>query len=163
MKTLVYMSNSLEELEETDQELEEMGIPRNHIHVLSEDESGLDIHHLPAVNEIEKRDVVRSGSAGAALGLVLASITVALAGSTGFAAQVGWAPFVLLAVVLFGFCTWEGVLIGLTRLNHRFREFQEALHRGVHVLLIDVESREEARAVATVHRHPRLAPVRGAR
>ena len=160
MKTLAYMSNSLEEIEETDQELEALGIPRKHIHVLSEDESALDIHDLPAVNEIEKRDVVRSGSWGAAFGVVLASTAVGLAASTGLAAQVGWAPFLLLAVVLFGFCTWEGVLIGLTRLNHRFRAFQDALHRGAHVLMIDVESREEARALATVHRHPRLAQVR---
>ncbi len=163
MKTLVYMSNSLEEIEETDQELEEMGIPRDHIHVLSEDESALDIHGLPAVNEIEKRDVVRSGSLGAALGVVLASTAIVMAGSTGIATQVGWAPFVLLAAILFGFCTWEGVMIGLTRINHRFRQFQDVLHRGVHLLMIDVEGREEARAVAAVHRNSRLAPVGVAR
>lgn len=163
MKTLTYMSNSLEEIEEADHELEALGIPRDHIHVLSDDDAALNARDLPAVNELGKRDVVRSGSVGAVLGTVLAVVALAFAERTGIAVQVGWAPFVFLAIVLFGFCTWEGGLIGLTRLNHRFRKFHEVLRRGAHVLIVDVEGREEARAVAAIHRHPHLAPIHARR
>lgn len=160
MKTLMYLSDSLDELEKADHELEERGIPKKNIHVLSEDHAGVEQHDLPPVNDFASRDFVHGGGIGAALGALLAAAVVFIAGESGLAMQVGWIPFLFLAIVLFGFCTWEGGLLGGMQLNHRYRVAEDALHNGRHLLIVDVEDERESRARSLLHRHAHLQPIR---
>ncbi len=75
---------------------------------------------------------------------------IAIAQVTGVAAKVGWVPFVFLAIVLLGFFTWEGGLIGIQLPNSRFRRFEKALRAGEHVFFVDVDARRR-RHVAAGH------------
>ncbi len=68
---------------------------------------------------------------------------IAIAQFTRPGGAVGWVPFVFLAIVLLGFFTWEGGLIGIQLPNSRFRRFEKALRAGEHVFFVDVDTAEE--------------------
>jgi hypothetical protein len=162
MERHYFLSTDLDDLERVEEELEAAGISTPQIHVLSEDDADVDAHpHLHGVPSFYKKDVVHStevaaafGAAGAALVLVVAW----LAGWTESAA--GWIPFVFLAVVVFGFVTWEGGLFGIQVPNVRYKRFENELHEHKHVLFIDVSAEQEpilARVLATHGKLRRIA------
>jgi len=71
----------------------------------------------------------------------------------------GWMPFVFLAVVLLGFSTWVGGLVGIEKPNHKFIRFEQALNDGKHVFFVDLKSGQEAvlEKVLESHRQVELA------
>ena len=68
----------------------------------------------------------------------------------------GWTPFIFLAVVLLGFLTWEGGLIGIQEPNHNFTRFEQALKEGKHVFFVDLEPGQESILETTLKRHEQL-------
>ena len=74
-----YISEDLNELEAVETELEESGLATAQIHVLSDDDAGLEQHHLHEVESVLKRDVVHSTEIGALVGVVLAALVLVLA------------------------------------------------------------------------------------
>lgn len=159
MEQFVFVARDIQEIEKADHALEENGVARDRIRVLSEDNAAVRSHGLPAVNDFEKRDFVHSGLLGTVVGFALAAGALLLAAQTGLVSQVGWAPFLFLAVVLVGFCTWEGGLLGGMRLNQRYEMFRDALRRGAHIMIVDVEREQAAHMQALVTHHPALEPV----
>jgi len=153
-----YISDNLDDLEKLEHELEANGINTEQIHVLSERDAEVEQHHLHDVPSLMKQDVVFSGEVGAVVGAVLAVLVLLgayLFGWTQTAA--GWVPFVFLAIVLFGFCTWEGGFFGIQVPNSHFRRFKQSLNEGKHVFFVDVEADQEALLAQVVQRHPRLS------
>jgi hypothetical protein len=69
---------------------------------------------------------------------------------------VGWMPFVFLAVVLLGFCAWEGGLLGIEKPNRHFARFEEALGEGKHVFFVDLEPGQEAVLKKVLTSHPQV-------
>jgi hypothetical protein len=57
---------------------------------------------------------------------------------------VGWLPFIFLAIVVLGFCTWEGGLIGIQIPNYQFKRFQKLLSEGKHVFFVDIDKEQES-------------------
>jgi hypothetical protein len=152
-----YISDNLDDLESLENELEAQGISTEQIHVLSEKDADVEQHHLHDVPSLMKQDVVHSGEIGAAVGVVLAGLVLAAAYFMGWTATAaGWVPFVFLAVVLFGFCTWEGGFFGIQVPNTHFRRFKQNLQEGKHVFFVDVEADQEAVLERVVQHHPRL-------
>ena len=47
------------------------------------------------------------------LGLAVAGLILLVAHFSGIAQQVGWVPFIFLAIIGFGFATWEAGFIGM--------------------------------------------------
>lgn len=141
-----FISNSLDDLEVFEEQLEAAGVSTPQIHVLSRNDADVENHHhLHAVQSFMKRDIVRLTERGAVVGLcafVLVLSTAYFAGWTETAA--GWMPFIFLAVVLLGFPTWVGGLIGIEKRNHNFVQFEQALNEGKHILFVDLEPRQEA-------------------
>ena len=94
--------------------------PAPQIHVLSEDGVGVANHiHLHAVQSLFTRDVVHSAEVGALVGLV--GVILVLGGAYLLDLPdeiIGWMPYIFLSIVIFGFCTWEGGLIGIQRPNY---------------------------------------------
>jgi hypothetical protein len=152
-----YVSESLDELETLEYELEHQGIATPQIHVLSENDAGVERHNLHDVPSILRRDVIRSGELGAAAGVIL-STGVLLAAYVFELTKTpaGWLPFVLLSIVVLGFCTWEGGLIGIQRTNVHFKRFQKLLKEGKHIFFVDVSPRQEPVLARVLSRHPRL-------
>ena len=160
MRTLrhYFISNSLDDLDILEEQLEAGGISSSQIHVLSNDDLGVENHvHLHAVQSLLKNDVIHSGEIGALVGLTASILILSGAYFLGLTAMsVGWTPYVFLAIVAFGFCTWEGGLIGMDKPNHHFKRFQAALDEGKHVFIIDLDPEQEAILTQLLSTHPHL-------
>jgi hypothetical protein len=153
-----YISDNLDELERVEQELEAQGISTEQIHVLSEQDAEVEHHHLHDVPSFMKQDVVHSGEIGALVGVVLAAAVLLGAYWLGWTASAaGWMPFIFLAIVLFGFCTWEGGFFGIQVPNAHFRRFRQYLKDGKHVFFVDVEPEQEPVLAQVVGHHPQLS------
>lgn len=159
MERYYYISDSLDELEVVEQELENAGIATEQIHVLSHDDREVANHRLHSVTSIMKKDIVRSTLIGAGVGICLATLVLVGAWLTGWPATYTWIPFVFLAIVLLGFSTWEGGLWGIQEPNHHFKRFQKVLDHGKHVLFVDVEKDQLSPMQAVLRAHPHLKNV----
>jgi hypothetical protein len=153
-----YISDNLDDLESVEQELEAKGISTEQIHVLSENDAEVEQHHLHDVTSLMKQDVVHSGEVGAVIGLLLAVLVLGGAYLLGWSeSAAGWTPFIFLAIVLFGFCTWEGGFFGIQVPNTHFKRFRDKLAEGKHVFFVDVEPDQEEVLERVVKAHPMLS------
>ncbi len=122
-------------LQMAERELLTNGIAAEQIHCLSLDDADAELHHVHDVQSLMKKDVIHSAEIGALIGIAASIIAITAAYLSGLASKVGWAPFVFLAIVLLGFFTWEGGLIGIQTPNSRFRRFRESpARRRSHIL-----------------------------
>ena len=156
MKRFYYTGESLDELEVLERDLESCGIPRSQIYLLSNDDVGLENHDVNRVASFLKTDVIHSGEIGALLGLAIAAAILLVTHLSGIAAQVGWVPFVFLAIVSFGFTTWEAGFIGIQRPNTHFIRFQEALAQGRHVLFVETRVQDKKKLKKVLKRYPNV-------
>ncbi|WP_116368830.1 NAD/FAD-utilizing enzyme [Parahaliea mediterranea] len=158
MKRHYFISSDLDDLERVELDLTEAGLVKPQIHVLSEDDAGVKEHHLHEVEAVLKKDVVHGTEMGAVVGVLGAAAVLALAWFSGLTETYTWVPAIFLAVVVLGFCTWEGGLIGIGETHTDFRRFQDDLRAGRHILFVDVDRSQKAILDAVVQRHPGLKP-----
>ena len=156
MKRHYYISNDLDDLEIVERDLEAAGVSTPQIHVLSEDDAGLDEHHLHKVEAVLKKDVVHGTELGAVVGVVAAAAVLAIAYYSGLTETYTWVPAIFLSVILLGFCTWEGGLIGIQEPHVDFKRFEDDLKAGRHVLFVDVDPDQEEILQRIVGQHPKL-------
>ncbi|WP_440997011.1 NAD/FAD-utilizing enzyme [Arhodomonas sp. SL1] len=160
MKRYFFISSDMDDLERLEEDLERAGIVTPQCHVLTLDDAEAESHrHLNQVKALMKRDLVHSTLIGAVIGAALAVLVLIIAGVMGWSdTAAGWLPFIFLAVITFGFFTWEGGLRGIETPNQRFRDFEDALQQGRHVFFVDLEPGQEALVDDAVKRHPTLEP-----
>jgi len=153
-----FICDSLDDLEVVEQELEREGVDTPQIHTLSIDDTGTENHvHLHDVTSLMKSDVIRSGELGAVVGVLGAVLVICLGYFTGWVeSRAGWIPFAFLAIIVLGFCTWEGGFIGIQRTNSHFRRFESALKSGRHVFFVDAAPGQEGIVEKIVAKHPEL-------
>ena len=153
-----YISDSLDDLETAEQELEELGVETAQIHTLSLDDTGAENHvHLHDVSSLMKKDVIRSGELGALVGLVGAALVLGVSYFGGLTTSPAvWIPTIFLSIIVFGFCTWEGGFIGIQRTNKHFRRFESSLKEGKHVFFVDIPPEQEKVLEQVVAKHPGL-------
>jgi hypothetical protein len=156
MKRHYYITNDLDDLEIVENDLEAAGVTTPQIHVLSEDDAGVEQHHLHEVEAVLKKDVVHGTERGALIGVIGAVIVLALAWFSGLTETYTWVPAIFLAIIVLGFCTWEGGLIGIQEPHVDFKRFRDELKQGRHVLFVDVDPEQEAILRRIVASHPRL-------
>jgi len=152
-----YVSDNLNDLERIEEELEAHNVIITQIHVLSDDDADVQRHeHLHAVPSIMKQDIVHSTEVGAVVGAGVAALVLMVVSLTRLPDSLGWAPFILLAIVLFCFCTWEGSFLGFQTRNVKFIRFEGDLHKGKHVFFVDIESHQEPVLDGVLKEHPKL-------
>lgn len=152
-----YISDNLDDLETVENELEANGISTEQIHVLSEKDADVEQHHLHDVNSLMKQDVVHSGEIGAVIGVPLAALIIGGAYWLGWTeSAAGWVPFIFLAIVVLGFCIWEGGFFGIQVPNTHFRSLKQQVKEGEHILFVDVEPGQESVLDRVIEHHPRL-------
>lgn len=156
MKRRYFISEDLDDLGTIASELEASGISPPQIHILSNDDAGVTLNQLNEVEAVLKKDVVHGTELGALVGFICAAAVLLLFWASGLTASYTWVPAIFLAIVVLGFCTWEGGLIGIQEPNVNFRRFQQELREGKHILLVDVTTQQEAALNASIRNHPRL-------
>jgi len=90
------------------------------------------------------------------LGVVIAALILSVAHFSGVAAEVSWVPFIFLAIIGFGFATWEAGFIGMHAPNVHFARFEKALAKGRHVLFVETDQADEQSLKKVVKNHPEL-------
>lgn len=158
MKRYFYLSESLDDLEVVEEQLETRGIATPQIHVISHDDRGLDNHKLHQVHQWFQTDVIPTTIRGFAIGIVVAALVVGIACFAGLYKAIGMVPFIFLSIVLFGFITWEAGFIGTQRPNRYLKRFNKALDSGKHLLMVDVDEAGETVLREIVSQHPCLKP-----
>ncbi len=156
MRRHFYLSDDLDDLERLESDLEARGIARPQIHILSNNDAGLESHHLHQVESLLRKDVVHSGKIGFLVGLIAAAIPLIIAYIVGLSESYLWIPVIFLSVILLGFCTWEGGLIGIQRPNHQYLKFERAINSGRHLLIVDVSPDQENRLLKIIADHPNV-------
>jgi hypothetical protein len=155
-----FISDDLDDLEVIEEQLESAGVSTPQIHVLTSHDAELDHHeHLHRVQSFMKKDIIHSTLIGAIVGVfacVLVLVVAYLAGWTQSAA--GWVPFIFLAIVVLGFCTWEGGLVDIQRPNYHFARFEQAIKADKHILFVDLERDQETVLEKVLKSHPKLEP-----
>jgi hypothetical protein len=153
-----FISNSLDDLELLEEQLEAAGVSTPQIHVLSRDDAEVHKHqHLHEVESFMQKDIVHSTTRGAALGICASALVLAVAYFAGWThTAAGWMPFIFLSIVLLGFCTWEGGLLGIQKPNHNFARFEQALNNGKHVFFVDLKPHQEAVLENALKSHPQV-------
>ena len=153
-----FISDSLDDLEVFEEQLEAAGISSSQIHVLSRADAEVEHHHhLHEVQSFMKNDIVHSTIRGAVVGLCAFVLVLAIAYFAGWTeSAVGWMPFIFLAVVMLGFCTWEGGLRGIQEPNHDFARFEQALRDGKHIFFMDLEPQQEPILEEVLKSHPQV-------
>lgn len=158
MKRYYFIDDDLDDLEMVERELEARGVDTPQIHVLSQDDSGVQQHHLNEVHSLLRKDIIWSGEKGALIGVIVAALAILVAWLSGLPQTIGWTPFIFLSIILLGFFTWEGGLFGIQVPNSRFRRFENALKNGKHVFFVDVDPEQEPVLKQILAEHPRLRP-----
>jgi len=158
MKRHFYISDDLDDLEIIEHQLEDAGVITPQIHVLSEDDAGVKAHRLNDVEAVLRKDVVHGTERGAVVGIIAAAIVLFTAWATGITATTTWVPAIFLSVIILGFCTWEGGLIGIGEPHSDFARFKDTLRSGKHVLLVDVSQAQEHILHRIAGEHPKLTP-----
>lgn len=152
-----YVSDSLDELETIEEELEAKGVTTPQIHMVSLNDMDADYHpRLHQVSSIGKTDTLYGASRGAVVGVLAAGALLSVIAMTGVTAQTGWFPFIMAALLIFGFCTWEGGLFGIQHNNHHFKQFEDLLKQGKHVFFVDVSADQEPVLGEVLQHHPKL-------
>lgn len=158
MKRHYFITDKISDIEQIERDLLAAQIPENQIHALSQEESKLNTHNLHPVADFMKTDVVNKGLQGLIIGCVAAITVLLIAATMGWHSQIGWVPFVFLAIVLLGFCTWEGGFLGFQQQNRVFRRFTSDLDNHKHVLFVDVSDDQEESLQQILNAHPRVRP-----
>lgn len=143
MKRHYYIGDDLAHLGTIERELESAGISKPQIHVLSHNDAEVTRRNLNEVEPLLRKDVVHGTELGAMAGAVGAAGVLFLWWLSGLVDTYSWMPAIFLAVVVLGFCAWEGGLIGIQRPHMDFQRFQGELKRGRHILLVDVTQAQE--------------------
>lgn len=157
MKRHYYISDDLDDLEKVEKELEVRGFSTPQIHVLSLDDADVANHdNLNEVEAVLRKDVVHGTEMGAVIGIIGATLVLLIAYLMGWPQTVTWVPFIFLAVVVLGFCTWEGGLFGIQEPHKQFKRFQKLLRAGKHIFMVDARSGQEPLLSEVVRHHPEL-------
>lgn len=153
-----FISDNLDDIDLLEEQLETSGLSAAQIHVLSNDDVGVARHiHLHEVASLLRQDVVHSAQLGAIVGFLGALLVLVAAYAFNLPdGMSGWLPYAFLAVVVFGFCIWEGGLFGIQEPNHHYKQFEEALKQGRHVFFVDLDKPRERILAATLQGHPTL-------
>ncbi len=157
MKRHYFISDSLDDLDDLEQELERRGVVKPQIHVLSKDDGGVERHeHLHNIESIFKQDVVHGTILGVIFGALSAILVLAVGYLTSLPETYTWTPFYLLAIVMFGFITWSGGFYGIQTPHKDFKRFQKDLDSGKHIFIVDVDPSQEELVRQLDADHPHL-------
>lgn len=146
MKTIYYLASTLGSTQRIADELHNAGVKDWFIHIVSNDESGLNKQHLHSSNYLETLDLVRDGVIGAILGFLIGAFA---AGLIAYIEPLGGTLPNIIYIFIIGLMTlfglWEGGLTGIASKNRKLAEFDQDIADGKYLILIYTTKKNEAR------------------
>ena len=157
MKRHYYISDDLDDLEIVERDLESAGVTTPQIHVLSEDDSGVESHHLHNVEAVLKKDVVHGTELGAVVGAIARcrNFTPA-AWLSGLTETYTWVPAIFSPSSYSAFAPGKAASSAYRNPHSTFAASRSDLEQGKHILFVDVDPEQESILRQVVARHPKL-------
>ncbi|PJE78713.1 hypothetical protein CI610_02348 [invertebrate metagenome] len=145
-----YLLPDLEAAERLSLAIESSGVDHQHIHVIHRDRTSLEQRHLNGLSVIEESDVLHCGERGLLVGVLLAiavgfSLYEWLEGHPVVAVVVFFA-----VVVIVGFATWVGGMIGASSDNYRLAPYHDDILQGKAVVMVDLLPEEASSVIEMV-------------
>jgi hypothetical protein len=157
MRTLYYLTDTLDTVEGMAGTLRNLNVDDDGYYVVSHDRDGLRRRHLHDASLMDETDIVHSGEQGALIGGfcgLLFAFWVAVMQPMGLTMT----PFSFLFVsILIGFFgAWVGGMVGISHENYKLTPFHGAIVAGKYLMVVMVRTPAKAREVKQVmhRRHP---------
>ena len=156
MKTLYFLAPSLVSAHKISDDLHEAGITDWFLHVISNDEAGLNKEHVHSSNYLETLDLVRDGAIGAMIGFFVGVIAAGLLMFIKpFGPEVPDVIYLFVVLLLTFFGSWEGGLMGIASKNKKHAKFENELQAGKYLILIYAKRDQETSIRDTMtNKHP---------
>lgn len=155
MKRYFYLNESLDDLDQVEEELEASGLAKSQIHVFSKDDSGVEGHgHLHNTRSVFKTNVAHGMIIGAWVGLGIAALVLLVTYFSSWTVAYTWIPFIFLAIISLGFSTWVGGLYGIQSPHKDLKKFVSRLNEGKHLFFVDVDSKQQGGLDSVIKAHP---------
>ncbi|WOG25999.1 hypothetical protein [Endozoicomonas sp. 8E] len=116
------------------------GVSHNRIHIAHKDHLATQKKHLNDLSFLEEYDTVRSGERGFLIGILLTVLTGLAVHELMEGHPVASVVTFFACMVVLGYSTWLGGLIGASSDNFRLQPFHDHLEKGGSVVMLDVES-----------------------
>ena len=143
MIQLLYKLPDLKSAQKFDYVAESAGIEHRHIHIAHKDHLGTQQRHLNDLSFLEEFDTLHSSERGFLVGIVLSAMT-------GFAIYeymeghpIASMITLFACLVVLGYSTWLGGLIGSSSDNYRLQPFHDHLEQGGALVIVDLDVETE--------------------
>ncbi|QTP55220.1 DUF1269 domain-containing protein [Billgrantia sulfidoxydans] len=156
MQRLYFLIPDRETTTDIVNELNVMGLTKDHLHVLGKDWQPLEKEGVPVATLIQTSDVVNAAKRGAIVGALLGLVLGVIAHFVLLDTNIVW---MAIGVAIFGalFGVWASTMVGVSVRDIKVSKFNKAIKRGAMLLIIDVpDEREEAFRTAIESHHPEV-------
>ena len=133
--------NSSERLAEI---IESAGVPHNRVHIAHKDHAEAQKRHLNDLTFLEEFDTIHSGERGFLVGAILAILVGLSVYEFLDGHPVASVITLFSCLIVLGYSTWLGGLIGASSDNYRLQPFHDHLERGGSLVMVDVDIRNDA-------------------
>ena len=151
-----FLLKNLDECDQLQNELGDIGISANDIHFVTETSSDYAGHQVHEASIIEETDMLHSSIRGAVYGLITGVlVNIAVYYSQPFGWQMGLINMIFMLLLCVGFGGWMGGLIGIMHRNYRLSKYEPELQNGKAIMLVYTDDEHAKRAQTTIQKsHP---------
>ena len=153
MKQHLYLLPGLKTARDLSQQLENSGLKHDQLHIAHNDHSRTVEYHLNDLTFIEESDVIHSGERGFIVGIILSVLTGILFWKFMADHPAGLIVTGFACLIVLGFSTWLGGLIGASSDNYRLQPFHDHMHRGGAVLFVDIRQPRDSTILESIISH----------
>ncbi|MRI33601.1 hypothetical protein EOPP23_11445 [Endozoicomonas sp. OPT23] len=159
MIQLLYKFPDLKAAQKFNDVAEAAGITHDHLHIAHKDHLGTQKRHLNDLSFLEEFDTLHSSERGFLIGIILSVMT-------GFAIYefleghpVASMITLFACLIVLGYSTWLGGLIGSSSDNYRLQPFHDHLEQGGALVIVDLDvESEQLLKKALVREMPSVVP-----
>ncbi len=158
MSRILFKVKDMASLQNCYDYLKQQGLKEKHLHIVSNKQGKILRRGLNSANFWYKTNVLNGALKGFATGLLLGLIvSYSLLQMQALDGLYGTFGFICTTMVLTGFGTWMGGLLGLESINHKLKPFHDKIENGNHLLMIDLKEYDvEAYTLNISQRFPNL-------
>lgn len=129
------------------------GVNHNRIHIAHKDHLATQKKHLNDLSFLEEYDTVHSGGRGFLVGILLTVLTGLSVHELTEGHPVASVVTFFSCLVVLGYSTWLGGLIGASSDNFRLQPFHDHIEQGGSVVMLDVEPDSLSKLMHVIAQH----------